>query len=191
MSASRTPNGPRRAQSARVLARSHETFPQPNHHATFSADASVRSAKSAFDDPSPTLRPAHRRSSLARGSGTPALDTGAPPRCESRREAVRARAAPPVTKLRFRSRYANHYVRCKTLLFVRSANGPAGRSGIPRIGNLTNANPNATTRLGNAEAASHQSSSQTWSARCDRECGAREASDPRLERETSSDPYAR
>jgi hypothetical protein len=69
---------------------------------------------------------------------------------------------------------------CKSLLFVRSARGSAGRSEVNTpYGNLTNAN--AVT----LEAA------LSVPARSDCECGAREASDPRLERETSSDPYAR
>jgi hypothetical protein len=191
MSANRTPNGPRRAQSARVLARStRNDSPKPMQ--PLPADASVRSAKCAFDDPSPTLRLAHRRSSLARGGGIAAgLGSGSHSyhfylrtyHWTGRDGAASSRPARPrenanTTLFAVDIRFVLGL--CKSLLFVRSARGSAGRSEVNTpYGNLTNAN--AVT----LEAA------LSVPARSDCECGAREASDPRLERETSSDPYAR
>jgi hypothetical protein len=156
MSANRTPSGPRRAQSARVLARStRNDSPKPMQ--PLPADASVRSAKCAFDDPSPTLRLAHRRSSLARGGGTglwshtatyePTTGRDATERPAPADPAPRPRPAgpppAPAEKREFTTLFAVdiRFVLglCKSLLFVRSARGSAGRSGIPRMARLTNA----------------------------------------------------
>jgi|LauGreDrversion4_1035100.scaffolds.fasta_scaffold10254_3 hypothetical protein len=201
MSANRTPNGPRRAQSARVLARStRNDSPKPMQ--PLPADASVRSAKCAFDDPSPTLRLAHRRSSLARGGGTglwshtatyeptTGRDATERPAAGCRSRPARGPAGPPpapAEKREFTTLFAVdiRFVLglCKSLLFVRSARGSAGRSGIPRMARLTNAN--ATTLEAALSVPARSSSSQR--SRMRRKRG--ERSETR--RETSSDPYAR
>lgn len=195
MSANRTPNGPRRAQSARVLARStRNDSPKPMQ--PLPADASVRSAKCAFDDPSPTLRLAHRRSSLARGGGTgfwshTTRPTNLPLDGTRRSGPLPPRPAgpPPAQRKNANTTLFAVDIRfvlglCKSLLFVRSARGSAGRSEVNTpYGNLTNAN--ATTLEAALSVPARSSSSQR--SRMRRKRG--ERSETR--RETSSDPYAR